>query len=54
MGGVIHILTRRPERRTLAAEARFGNRKTAKLDLPKSIILRNDNYYGRAKRRRNR
>ena len=29
-------------------------RKTAKLDLPKSIILRNDNYYGRAKRRRNR
>ena len=32
MGGVIHILTRRPERRTLAAEARFGNRKTAKLD----------------------
>ena len=32
MGGVIHILTRRPERRTLAAEGRAGNRKTAKLD----------------------
>lgn len=32
MGGVIHILTRRPQRRTLTAEARFGNRKTAKLD----------------------
>ena len=32
MGGVIHILTRPPERRTLAAEARFGNRETAKLD----------------------
>ncbi|MDA2934184.1 TonB-dependent receptor [Acidobacteria bacterium AH-259-D05] len=32
MGGVIHILTRKPERRTLAAEGRFGNRETAKLD----------------------
>ncbi|MEE2839841.1 MAG: TonB-dependent receptor [Acidobacteriota bacterium] len=32
MGGVIHILTRPPQRRTLAAEARFGNRETAKLD----------------------
>ena len=32
MGGVIHILTRRPERRTLAVEGRAGNRKTAKLD----------------------
>ncbi|MEE2823202.1 MAG: TonB-dependent receptor [Acidobacteriota bacterium] len=32
MGGVIHILTQPPQRRTVAAEARFGNRKTAKLD----------------------
>ena len=32
MGGVIHILTRRPERRTLAVEGRAGNRATAKLD----------------------
>ena len=32
MGGVIHILTQPPQRRTLAAEARFGNRETAKLD----------------------
>ncbi len=32
MGGVIHILTRRPERRTLAVEGRAGNRETAKLD----------------------
>ena len=32
MGGVIHILTRKPERKTLAVEGRAGNRKTAKLD----------------------
>ena len=32
MGGVIHILTRRPEKRTLAMEGRVGNRETAKLD----------------------
>jgi len=32
MGGVIHILTRRPERRTLAVEGRVGNRETTKLD----------------------
>ena len=32
MGGVIHILSRPPQKRTLAAEARFGNRETAKLD----------------------
>ncbi|MEE8348638.1 MAG: TonB-dependent receptor [Acidobacteriota bacterium] len=32
MGGVIHILTRPPQKKTLAAEARFGNRETAKLD----------------------
>ena len=32
MGGVIHILTRRPERRTLALEGRAGNRETAKFD----------------------
>ena len=32
MGGVIHVLTRKPERKTLAVEGRAGNRKTAKLD----------------------
>ena len=32
MGGVVHILSRPPQERTLAAEARFGNRETAKLD----------------------
>ena len=32
MGGVIHILSRKPERRTLAMEGRLGNRETAKLD----------------------
>ncbi len=32
MGGVIHILTRRPEKRTLAMEGRVGNRETAKFD----------------------
>ena len=28
--------------------------KTTKLDLPKSIVLRNENYYGRSRRQRNR
>ena len=32
MGGVIHVFTRKPERKTLAVEGRAGNRKTAKLD----------------------
>jgi hypothetical protein len=29
-------------------------RKSARLDLPKSLVLRNENYYGQSKRRRNR
>ena len=32
MGGVIHVFTRKPERKTLAVQGRVGNRKTAKLD----------------------
>jgi outer membrane receptor protein involved in Fe transport len=38
MGGVIHVLTRPPEKRTLRAEARFGNREIAKLDFSASDV----------------